>query len=638
MATIARPLSSDYSLSGGRGGRRGRAGRAEEDEEEEEEEGEEEEDEEDEMDEEAEEEQQDIDGERVVALELYQHLIERLGMQLLPYHTAAWTHLIDNAADFASAGQEAAAELIAHLPALFQQPTAQKEEGETVAGSANPSSAPAFTPGVTSSPPAAAVPLLRAARSLLYSLQLLSVDVTVVARAFDSFASLVSAYGQWMVTDLPEAGRAFLTRVRKVLKKEAICQQGFQQSLPRELRERVREQGEGEEEDGDGGAEGEEEGEEEGGEEGGEEEGGNDAEDGVGADEEGADEDGSDAGEGDAAADEDFLLQHALDALVAVAKARGSSFDATFSSLFPYLLRAAPRSSTGYVYGCLADLTASLPVAAHPTWVDTVVPRLLSVLDKETQAKHLTTLRNVAYATGSILFAGQHALAHAYFSQAAAALSSVISLCNEQALQLPSASSDPERVGDVFGCLDNAASALAKLLLVGSDALAEDLPSLIPALLSALPVREDSAELPTIHSAVVKVASTFPDSFPDATLTLIPSLLSTLRSLLELPVAPERKEESGSASTAAVDAAQSQPTSTSSASSQTSSLTSLPPPLPLPAKVHAFVLKGAASLMQRGDEQQRAAWMHSWSGEEREAFQRRLQASASASSSANAQQ
>ena len=506
LPTISRPLAADYALSEARVGRRGRARGGQRDgDDEDEEEGE---DDEEDADEDEEEEDADIEAERVAALQLYGRLIVHLGDGLLPFHEAVWSAVAGNVGEYSAAAQEAVATLVAQLPALFAPADAAAADecaadsggargccGATAAeDSAIKTFAPSFIAGQTVPPPAAAVSALRSARSVLYSLMLLSTDDSVVARAFDAFAALVNAYGQWVVVESPAAAAAFLKRVRNVLKEEAICQQGFQQALPAELRERVEEDGHGE--DGEDDAEHQEGEEDVAPEEA--------AEEGQLADEGNEDEQAAD-GEGDG----DFLLQHALDCLVVVAKARGALFDATFTALYPYLLRAAPRSSTGYVFGCFADLTAPLAFSARPPWVDTVVPRLLSVLEKQTEARHFESLRNVAYATGCILFAGQAALS-SYSGRAAKALAAVIALCKQRTAEASANGGDDaelrERLRDVCGCSDNAASALAKLLLVDSDALADDLPSLVPALLSALPVREDAAELPTVHSALVKVS------------------------------------------------------------------------------------------------------------------------------------
>ena len=597
LPSIARPLASDYQLSGrgARGGRRGRGGEdGEDDDEEEEQEGEDEEGEEE--DEAAEEEEADIEGERVSALHLYRGLIDRLGDSFLPHHSPVWAQLLESAGDFSALAQEAAVEVVAHLPALFRAPAPIVEEADGAPNGARsdaqpapstatplPALTPAFTAGVTAPPPAVAVPVLRSARSLLYSLMLLSVDSAVVAKCFDAFAVLLQAYGQWLIVESPKAEAALLRHFKKVLKEEAICQQGFQQSLPQELRERVQDEGE------DGGEEGEAGEEEEGGEEE--------------AEEEEVEEEGEEAAADEEGGSDDFLLQSALDALVVVAKVRGPSFDAMWSALFPYLLRAGRRSSTGYVYGCLADLTAPLAVAAHPSWVDVVLPRLQSVMEAQVKARHVESLRNVAYATGCLLFAGQQTLA-AYQAKAAAAFVAIVDLCNAELQEgregKRSEGEAVERFHDVMGCRDNAASALAKLLLVGGEAVKEQLPSLIPALLSALPMYEDAAELPTVHSALVKVASTFPQTFPQQMEPLIPAVLRALQKVLQLPIAAD-----GAAASKAAAASPASP---------------LPPPLPLPRKVRDFVTKGADALLQRADAAQRERWMSEWSAEEKAAF------------------
>ena len=605
-----------------RAGRRNGRGEGEDAEEEEDEAGGDGEEEEEEAEDEDEEEADAITGERVAALDLYRQLVLHLGSGFLPFHSRLWALVEQAVLNFSPPAQEAAAALVSRLPALFG-PAVSAVDCAAGADCCQPPQPAAkavqsFRPGVTVEPPPAEAELLRSARELLFSLMLFSIDSAAVAAAFESLSALLQSTGQWLLCEDERAMAAFTRHVRKALNGEAICQQGFQQPLPPELRQRV-EQAADEQTDGQQEADGDEaelqpEDEDE--------------------DEEAEDEQGG-AQDGD-----DYLLQQAMDCLVVVAKVRGSGFDSLFASLFPYVLRAAARARNGYPYGCLAELTAPLPLAERPAWLDTVVARLLSALTQYLQRKRWTAARNAAYATGCLLFAaaaGQEPMREQRL-QAARLLADIVRAVNSQLQQRETAGSqqgeggeeeeeeeEQEALEDVLACRDNAVSALGKLLLTGGDWMRDALSeSLLPAFLSGLPLLQDEAELPSACSALVKISTAFPTAFPQQTEPHLPAIAQSLKTLLTLPVLDADSAAPGTATATPT------PTTTlpSAAPSSSAPPASLPPPLPLPARIAQFVAKAAATFFQRAEAAALEDWRRGWTAEERATVDERCRAAA----------
>ena len=588
VESVARVMDVEYTLSEKKKGKRGGRGQeGDEDEEDEDEEGEEDDDDEDEMNEEQAEEEQDIDNERSAAFNLLQHLITQLGNEFLPHFSPAWEVILDNATEYNGNVQEQLIDTITLLPALFSPP--QPPSSTAVDSCCAPALPVAvkYQPGVTVQPSAEAVPVLQSARKLLFQLMLFSHEPLVVSHCFEALSALLQTYGQWLLMEDNKALAALLKHVKKVLKGDAICQQGFGEALPAFLRDRVEERGEeGEDEEAEGNGQAEEPVVED--EEAGE------------AEEEAEGENGAEGEEDDEDDANNVLLEKAVDCLSTVAKVRGAAFDSLFSSLYPYILRAAPESSNGYVYGCLADLTAPLAVAARPSWVDTIVPRLLSVIDKQLARKSnkgkFAALRNISYASGTIIFNGQQALKD-YRQQVAGKYAAIITAANDRAKALTDAAktdSTAEELSDVYGCRDNAASALGKVLLIGAEQVKEQLSTLIPAFLSAIPLREDSAEQSTVYSALVKLATTYTDTLKAEVTPHLPAIARALKTVVVQPVAEEGA-------------------GVCSASGE----------LCVPRKVAEFVTKAAVTFYTN-HAAEKEGWESEWSAEERELFNKRI--------------
>ena len=590
VESLARVMDVEYTLSEKKKGRKGGRG-GEDDEEEEDEEGEE--GEEDEMDEDEEEgdpqEEQDIDNERSAAFNLLQHLVSQLGSDFLPHFQPVWEAVLDNATEYSGEVQEQLLETVELLPALFAPPPPAHASHAADHSCCAPASTPKFQAGVTTQPAAEAVSVLQSARKLLFQLMMFAHEPLVVAGCFEALSALLQTYGQWLLLeDGGKAMQALLKHAKKVLKGEAICQQGFGEALPAFLRERVEEQGEDGEEGDEGGDEEEEEPVVEAEEE----------EDAVA--EEGAEGEEDGDAEGDELDTDNLLLEKVVDCLSVVAKVRGAAFDATFSSVYPYILRAAPQSTNGYVYGCFADLTAPLAVAARPSWVDTIVPKLLSVIDRQLARKSnkgkFAALRNVSYASGQIIFSGQEALKD-YRQQTAGKYAAVIRAANERAATLEAATksdSASEELSDVYGCRDNAASALGKVLLVGAEQVKDELSTLVPAFLSAIPLREDGAEQSTVYSALVKLATTYTDTLKAEVEPHLAGVAQALKAVVVQPVA----EEGATGHNASGE-------------------------LSVPRKVADFVTKAAATFYA-GHAAERASWESGWSAEDKELFSKRI--------------
>ena len=585
VKSVARVMDMEYTLSDKKPSRRGgRGGRGGEEDEEEDEDEEGEDDMDDMEDEQADEEMQDIDNERTAAFNLLQHLITQLGNEFLPHFSPAWEVILDNATEYSGDVQEQLIDTITLLPALFSPPQPASATATDSCCTPAPAATTKYQPGQTVQPPAEAVPVLQSARKLLFQLMLFSHESYVVAHCFEALSALLQTYGQWLLLEDGKAMAALVKNIKKVLKGEAICQQGFSEALPAFLRDQVGERGD----------EGEEEVE---GEDGAEEAVVEDEED------EGEEADGEADGEDEEDDENDannLLLEKSIDCLSTVAKVRGAAFDTLFSSLYPYILRAAPQSTNGYVYGCFADLTAPLAVAARPSWVDTIVPRLLSVIDKQLARKshkgRFAALRNVSYASGTIIFNGQEALKD-YRQQAAGKYAAVITAASERAKTLTAATksdSTTEELSDVYGCRDNAASALGKVLLVGAEQVKDQLATLIPTFLSAMPLREDGAEQSTVYSALVKLATTYTDTLKAEVAPHLPAIAQALKTVVVQPVA----EDGAGVCTARGE-------------------------LCVPRKVADFVTKAAATFYT-SHAADKSAWESGWSAEEKEQFNKRL--------------
>ena len=252
------------------------------------------------------------------------------------------------------------------------------------------------------------------------------------------------------------------------------------------------------------------------------------------------------------------------------------------------------------MYGCFADLTAPLAVAGRPSWVDTIVPKLLSVMDKQLARKSwkgkFAALRNVSYASGTVIFNGKEALKD-YRQQAASKYAAIITAANERAATLTAAAksdSTAEELSDVYGCRDNAASALGKVLLVGADQVKDQLSTLLPAFLAAIPLREDSAEQSTVYSALVKLATTYTETLKAEVAPYLGGVAEALKAVVVQPVAEEGA-------------------GVCSASGE----------LCVPRKVADFVTKAAATFYGNHTAE-RSGWESGWSGEEKELFNKRI--------------
>ena len=586
VESVARVMDLEYTLSEKK--KSTKAGRGEEDEEDEDEDGEQDEDDDmdDEMDNEQAEEQQDIDSERAAAFNLLQHLITQLGNEFLPHISPAWEVILEDAGEYSGDVQDQLLDTIELLPALFSPPQPPVKTAADDCCEPAVAPAPKYQPGATVQPSAEAVPMLQSARQLLFNLMLFCHEPQVVSHAFEALSALLQTYGQWLLLEDNKAMAALVRHVKAVLKGDAICQQGFSEALPAFLRDRVGERGIGEEEaEGDDGVEAPVEEDEE-----------PEAEEGEA--EEGAE--GGEAEEDEEMDSDAILLEKAMDCLSTVAKVRGAAFDSSFSSLYPYILRAAPQSTNGYVYGCFADLTAPLAVAGRPSWVETIVPKLLSVIDKQlartSNKEKFAALRNVSYASGSIIFNGQEALKD-YRQQAAGKFAAVITAANDRAKALTAttpADKATEEMSDVYGCRDNAASALGKVLLVGAEQVKDQLDTLLPAFLSAIPLREDGAEQSTVYSALVKLTATYTDTLKAEVAPHLPAIAQALKTVVLQPVAEE-----GAGVCHAEEV------------------------LCVPRKVADFVTKAAATFYA-SHTADRETWESGWSAEEKEQFNKRI--------------
>ncbi|XP_042383764.1 importin-4-like isoform X1 [Zingiber officinale] len=220
-----------------------------------------------------------------------------------------------------------------------------------------------------------------------------------------------------------------------------------------------------------------------------------------------------DADDGDVDHDE-VLMDAVSDLLPAFAKIMGLNFEPIFAKFFDPLMKFAkvphPPQDRTMVVACLAEVAQQMgpPISAY---VDRTMPLVL----KELGSSESTNRRNAAFCVGEFCKNGGVA-ALKYYGDILRALYPLFS----------NSESD-------FAVRDNAAGAVARMIMAQPHAI--PLNQVLPALLKALPLKEDFEESMTVYGCICGlVISSNPMIIP-----LVPDIVNIFAQVIVSPVESE---------------------------------------------------------------------------------------------------
>jgi hypothetical protein len=177
---------------------------------------------------------------------------------------------------------------------------------------------------------------------------------------------------------------------------------------------------------------------------------------------------------------DEVLLDRVTDLVTALCKAKGHDCTEMFGEfLQPMLAYCAPERpeyDRSMSIGCFAEIAEYL----GPN-LPAFLPHLLPVVLAGLQDQNVTVRRNSSFAAGTFMQHGRQPMVQHY--------GQIVSLLQPILLQ------DISQVPDehaLCGCRDNAASALAKLIMTNPNVI--PLAEVIPLFLAGLPLRQDMAE------------------------------------------------------------------------------------------------------------------------------------------------
>ncbi|KAK9828387.1 hypothetical protein WJX81_002836 [Elliptochloris bilobata] len=201
----------------------------------------------------------------------------------------------------------------------------------------------------------------------------------------------------------------------------------------------------------------------------------------------------ADEGDGDEEGDDESLVVAACEAMPILAQAMGAeAYAPVFAAqhaepLLRFLRASQPTDVRSSAVGTLADLAREMGPA-----VAALAPRIAPVLLRELRAEDPVNRRNAAFAAG----VWAQAAPGAFAAQLPAMLQALHPLFG---------------AGEEAGVRDNAAGAVGRLLGVFGGAA--PLEAVVPVLLGALPLTEDTAEAEAIYGAMAALALA-PDTAP----------------------------------------------------------------------------------------------------------------------------
>ncbi|KAG6541698.1 hypothetical protein Mapa_016963 [Marchantia paleacea] len=220
---------------------------------------------------------------------------------------------------------------------------------------------------------------------------------------------------------------------------------------------------------------------------------------------------------------DDILMDAATDLLPAMASCMGGGFEPIFRQLFEPLMKFAthsrPPNDRTMAVACVAEVAKEIRHEIVP-YIDTVMPIAL----KELSSPEPTNRRNAAYCVGELCLHGGET-AKLYYMSILTALHPLFT----------------DRETD-DGVRDNAAGAVARMIKANAQAI--PLSQVLPALVGALPLKEDIEESESVYGSLCGLIFA---SHPDI-LLLIPQLVPIFaQTVASEDVKPEVKSLIGQA-------------------------------------------------------------------------------------------
>ena len=208
-------------------------------------------------------------------------------------------------------------------------------------------------------------------------------------------------------------------------------------------------------------------------------------------------QDEEDIDEKEIADHDEVLMDSVTDLIAALSKAVGPSFSDMYEPLHVALLKFTspehPQYDRAMSIGCFGEIVEHLGPNL-PKFIDTIIPCMFTGLaDPESVAVR----RNSAFLAGNLVSVGGQALAQ-YYSQ-------ILDLLNPL-FHIEGKESDDSFVG----CLDNATSAAAKMIMVGNGPQFP-LAQVFPVFLSALPIRSDFSEAKYCYACLNGLCNSNPE-------------------------------------------------------------------------------------------------------------------------------
>ncbi|KDO29492.1 hypothetical protein SPRG_06032 [Saprolegnia parasitica CBS 223.65] len=172
------------------------------------------------------------------------------------------------------------------------------------------------------------------------------------------------------------------------------------------------------------------------------------------------------------------VLDNLTELLGSMAKCFGPAFDQLWSQLFPFAVQYAngphPDKDRAAILGCFGEV---LPEVQNLSYVPTVLPLML----KACAGENTSVQRNAAFALGMLVKMSGASLAPQYL----------------QVLQ----ALHPLFASEEEGVVDNAASAVAKMIMTHPDSVPLD--AVMPVFLKALPLKADFTETESVFTCLL---------------------------------------------------------------------------------------------------------------------------------------
>jgi importin-4 len=181
------------------------------------------------------------------------------------------------------------------------------------------------------------------------------------------------------------------------------------------------------------------------------------------------------------------LLQSASDLVVSFCKVAGESFGQFLPQFLPliveYTKQSRPPVDRGMAYGTLGEIAQEVGPAILPYWQNLFLPAIMAGL---ADSDH-SAARNTAFLCGMCCETLGPAIA-ADYPRLLQGLSPIFGLDTSHSL-------------DTQGCVDNAAAAIARMIMAAPDAVSP-LEQVLDAFCKALPLKSDYTENETVYKCL----------------------------------------------------------------------------------------------------------------------------------------